>query len=148
MKAFVLAALFFATANAFAAVEVDATPELVAQFPDAIKCTSRGLSSAVKEFTITQLNTVRPASTLPDQGLVDPTSTFVSDVSRLPAISMTFSNECDNGYTVSFDVESLVKLKAGTVKSIIGGIGYADFELYEISEGFVGEEKLALTCTL
>lgn len=139
--------LFSVIASAETATYEDAKPELVAQFPATLKCTSGGISELVRSFEITKLDTVEPESTIEDASLMDP-----PQVAKAPYGSdrygFTLSNQCDNGYGIQFFVEQLVALKNGTIQKIYGVLDYGDVYIFEETSELTSGEKIVITCTL
>lgn len=149
MKALFAAVLLVSSIPAFAknSPRVEATPELVAQFPATLKCTSGAFSSAVKAFTLDNMNTLQPEASILDQGRMENTQTWFDSDVDLNVIDLGFSNECDNGYGVQFYAEDLIALNAGSITQVLGLLDYNDVEVWEATNGLVKEEKAVLTCT-
>ena len=76
----------------------------------------------IDAFDIENYLSEEPVATI-DGSLLDYSKTEKS-------VSMSFSNECDNSYEVTFSTVALAKAKSGEFKTIIGKavIGTADFE--------------------
>jgi hypothetical protein len=111
------------------------------ELPSKIKCVAANVtSSSVKQFDVTGLNTGKPDSTIVDTSLLemgeDGGTTIVS-----------FSNECDNSYSLSFYTQDLIDLKNKKVNKVRGVLNYADVELSETTNSEESETSL-LTCTL
>ena len=148
MKAlFALVVLVSTSAFAANAPSTNATPELAAQFPAAIKCTSGATSSYVKSFTIEKLNTVKPEASIFDQGLMDPMTVIEDKFTKAQRIDLGFSNECDNEYGVQFFVNDLIALQSGSLSQVYGYLQYADTQVEDATGGLTQEERLVITCT-
>lgn len=112
------------------------------RLPDSIKCKSDALSSAVKSFEITEINSFEPDSTIPDASLLN----LSVDAGTF---EVSFSNECDNGYTVSLQIDDLRALRAKKVKTIKGKLSYSDVELSEARNSEEAEEEtVEISCSL
>jgi hypothetical protein len=132
MKTIVSAILLSVSVSAFAGQSL----------PDSIKCKSNALSSAVQSFEITEITSFEPDSSIPDASLLN----LSVDAGTF---EVSFSNECDNGYTVSLQIDDLRALKAKSVKSIKGELNYSDVELSEARNSEEAEEeKVEIICTL
>lgn len=81
-----------------------------------------------KTILVTKLNTTSPDSNIEDASLVDELDE--KEISNTGIVSMFFSNECDNGYGLTFLLTNLIDLKLKKVKSITAVIigGNADAE--------------------
>lgn len=112
------------------------------KLPDSLKCKSNALSSAVQSFEITEITSLEPDSTIPDASLLN----LSVDAGTF---EVSFSNECDNGYTISLELEDMRALKARKVKEIKGKLSYSDVELSEARNSEESEEEtVEVTCTL
>lgn len=132
MKNFLVLSLFV-----FSSVLVAAPAERA--IPKSIVCVSKALSSAVKKFKVTALDTKEPESTITDSGLLD-FQIFNNDLMKL-----SFSNECDNYYGITFFMDDLMDLNAKRVTKITGLMNYGDVELSELKET---EEQTSETVTV
>lgn len=124
MKTIVSALLLSVSLSAFAGGPI----------PDSITCTSKALSTAVQSFEITDITSFEPDSTIPDASLLNLTvdaGTF----------EVSFSNECDNGYTVTLQIDDLRALKAKTATEIKGTLTYSDVELSEARNSEEAEQE-------
>ncbi len=78
--------------------------------------------SEIEAFDINKYSTSEPEATI-DGGLLDFAKTAKS-------VKMSFSNECDNMYEITFSTKALELAKSGKYKTVIGKatIGTADME--------------------
>jgi hypothetical protein len=109
-------------------------------FPATIKCHAK-LVGTSPSFTITDLNTKKPDSTISDASLLD----YKLDYSTL---QVSFSNECDNIYNLVFFYDDLRNLKDKKVKSILGIMNYGNADMNEGRETEVESLTVSVTCTL
>ena len=87
---------------------------LASQLPENIGCeidSGGKLVRMLSRILITKLNTNQPESNLPDTGLTDRNESKGK-------LTLIFSNECDNGYTLTFSLKELEKLASGKKDSI------------------------------
>lgn len=114
----------------------------LATLPDSIKCSSKATSDAVKEFTIKDITTMEPDSSIYD-------ASFLNLSVDAGTLEMSFSNQCDNWYSVSVKTYDLRDLIAGKVKSIKGMMKYSDVPLSEAHNSEEAmEEEISITCRL
>lgn len=132
MKAFITAVALASSLSAFAGTKI----------PDAISCKSNALSTAVQSFEITEITSFEPDSTIPDSSLLN----LSVDAGTF---EVSFSNECDNGYTVTLQIDDLRELEAKTLTAIKGRLTYSDVELSEARNSEEAEqEEVDIICTL
>jgi hypothetical protein len=132
MKALITAIALASSLSAFAGTSL----------PDAITCKSNAVSSAVKSFEISEINSFEPDSTIPDSGLLN----LSVDAGTF---EVSFSNECDNGYTITLQIDDLRALRMKKLKEIKGTLTYSDVELSEARNSEEAEEeKVAIVCKL
>lgn len=76
----------------------------------------------IKAFTINNYSSDEPEAEI-DGGLLDFTR-------NRKTVKMSFSNECDNIYEITFSIAAIAKAKSGEYKTLIGkaSIGTADME--------------------
>ena len=114
----------------------------LATLPDSIKCTSDATSETVKQFTISEITTMEPDSSIYD-------ASFLNLSVDAGTLEMSFSNQCDNWYSVSLKTYDLRDLKAGEVQSIDGMMKYSDVPLSEANNSEEAmEEEISITCRL
>ncbi len=131
-KTFITAALLISQLS-FAAVK----------FPATIHCKApKALSKMVRSFSITDLNTESPKSSIPDTSSLDHTN------DRDYILQVSFSNECDNSYGLIFYAQDLARLAKGEIKKVSGLMNYSDAFMPEKPNRQSDEETITVICTL
>ncbi len=115
---------------------------VLAKLPDSIKCSSLATSETVKEFTISEITTMEPDSSIYD-------TSFLNLEVDAGTLDMSFSNQCDNWYSVTLKTYDLRDLKVGIVKSVEGTLKYSDVPLSEARNSEEAEEEtVKIICRL
>jgi hypothetical protein len=92
-----------------------------------------------KEIIMTKLNTSSPENDIADASLIDELDE--KEVKASGIVALFYSNECDNGYTLTFLNANLVDLKFKKVKSITASIRGGNSDAEE-------EATSSMICTL
>ncbi len=83
----------------------------------------------------------------PDSSIYD--ASFLNLSVDAGTLDMSFSNQCDNWYSVTLKTYDLRDLEAGKVKSINGMIKYSDVPLSEAHNSDEAmEEEISIVCRL
>lgn len=131
-----LIAITIVSSLALAGTQVD-----YSRFPKNILCTSEALSTVVQKFEINNLNTSEP------NGFED--ASFMRFDIEKDDVVLSFSNECDNNYGISFNMIDLKALKEGKLEQVTGVISYSDARSSDVdSVDGIATETVLVVCVL
>ncbi len=126
----------------FVLLLISSTAFAKTRMPDTINCTSKATSENVRAFSLVDLNTTHPESSILDASLM-------GYEIRDGVMSMGLSNECDNDYKISIPLYELEQMIEGKRKSVTGKLTYSDVALMEANNSEEAmEETVEITCRL
>ena len=112
------------------------------RMPETITCTSNATSENVRSFSLIDLDTTRPDSSIEDTSLM---GYELSD----GVMNMGLSNECDNSYDITISLTQIEEMVSGERKTVMGKLNYSDVALSEArNTDRAGEETVEITCRL
>jgi hypothetical protein len=117
------------------------TSVFAAKMPDTLICKGRAIYVGAQSFTIYHVNSKSPVISITD-------ASFEDQSAQHGEFSVSFSNECDNMYTMTFSQADLDALSQGKVSSIRGSMDYdaGGYENPRTGEDSTTEKNVEIFC--